>query len=141
MYRILGDEPNVHLIGPQDYLNFVWLMGKSHLIITDSGGLQEEAPALGKPVLIAREVTERSEALEAGVAKLVGTDSHLIFNTAQLLLDDPTEYDRMAKAVNPFGDGQASKRIARIIAHTYGDGVPRREADEKVGAALTGSWV
>jgi len=114
--RILGGEERVHLIEPQDYPSFVWLMNKAYLILTDSGGIQEEAPALGKPVLVARQTTERPEAIEAGVARLVGTDSDTIFNAASQLLDDPREYERMAHAVNPFGDGKASERIVRIIS-------------------------
>ena len=115
VHQILAGEDRVHLIKPQDYPTFVWLLSRSDIILTDSGGIQEEAPALGKPVLVARETTERPEALEAGVAKLVGTDSEAIFNAAQQLLDDPIEYERMAKSVNPFGDGKASKRIVRIL--------------------------
>ncbi len=114
--RILGGEERVHLVPPQDYLTFVWLMNRAHIILTDSGGIQEEAPALGKPVLVARQTTERPEAIEAGVARLVGTDSGTIFRAAQELLDDPSEYDRMARAVNPFGDGKASQRIVDIMA-------------------------
>lgn len=116
VYRILGGEDRVHLIEPQDYPTFVWLMDKAYLILTDSGGIQEEGPALGKPVLVARRFTERPEAVESGVAKLIGTDSEAIFNSAQRLLDDRVEYERMARAVNPFGDGKASQRIARIMA-------------------------
>ena len=115
-YRILGDEDRVYLVEPQDYPTFVWLMNKAYLILTDSGGIQEEAPTLGKPVLVARLTTERPEALEAGVAKLIGTDSDTIFNTAQQIIDDPLQYGRMANAINPFGDGKASQRIVRIIA-------------------------
>lgn len=114
--RILGGEERVHLVPPQDYLTFVWLMNRAHIILTDSGGIQEEAPALGKPVLVARQTTERPEAIEAGVARLVGTDSGTIFRAAQELLDNPSEYDRMARAVNPFGDGKASQRIVDIMA-------------------------
>ena len=91
-------------------------MNKANIILTDSGGIQEEAPALGKPVLVARKTTERPEAIEAGVAKLVGTDVGTIFNAASLLLNDSAEYERMAKAVNPFGDGTSSRQIADIIS-------------------------
>ncbi len=113
--RILGSEERVYLVPPQDYLTFVWLMSRAYIILTDSGGIQEEAPALGKPVLVARQTTERPEAIEAGVARLVGTDSNTIFWAAQRLLDDPAEYERMARAVNPFGDGKASQRIVDVI--------------------------
>ncbi len=114
--RILGEEPRVHLVEPQDYATFVWLMDRAYFILTDSGGIQEEAPALGKPVLVARQATERVEALEAGVARLVGTDREKIVSAAQVLLDDRSEYERMAKAVNPFGDGKAAERIVSIVA-------------------------
>lgn len=117
--RILSGEERVHLVEPQDYRTFVWLMNKSYLILTDSGGIQEEAPALGKPVMVARQTTERVEALEAGVAILVGTDSETIFNAAQQLLDNPVEYERMAKATNPFGDGKASQRIVKVIVDHF----------------------
>ena len=117
--QILGGEERVHLVEPQDYRTFVWLMQKSYLILTDSGGIQEEAPSLGKPVLVARWTTERSEALDAGVAKLVGTDCASIFKAAQTLLDDPQEYGRMSKTVNPFGDGKSSQRIATILLNHF----------------------
>ncbi len=113
--RILGGLERIHLIEPQDYPTFVWLMNRAHIILTDSGGIQEEAPALGKPVLVARKTTERPEAIEAGVARLVGTDVDTILDATSQLLNDPAEYERMAKAVNPFGDGKSSRRIADII--------------------------
>lgn len=109
---ILGDVPNITLIGPQQYASFVYLMSRAYLIVTDSGGIQEEAPALGKPVLVTRETTERPEALEAGAARLVGTDQARIVEEIERLLDSRADYDAMAQAVNPYGDGHASERIA-----------------------------
>ena len=114
---VLGKETpeNIHLIDPLGYLAFVHLMEKSFLILTDSGGLQEEAPALGKPVLVLRETTERPEGVEAGTARLVGTDPEMIYKEVRELITDPTAYDRMAKAVSPYGDGKASERIVEIL--------------------------
>lgn len=109
--RILGGLENVHLIEPQDYLPFVVLMDRSHLIITDSGGIQEEGPSLGKPVLVMRDTTERPEAVTAGTARLVGTDVERIVAEAERLLDDTAAYEDMARAHNPYGDGKASQRI------------------------------
>jgi UDP-N-acetylglucosamine 2-epimerase (non-hydrolysing) len=113
--RILGDANNVHLIEPQDYLPFVYLMSQAHIIITDSGGVQEEAPSLGKPVLVMRDTTERPEALEAGTVKLVGTDVEKIITEADQLLDDASVYQAMARSLNPYGDGLASNRILTAI--------------------------
>jgi UDP-N-acetylglucosamine 2-epimerase (non-hydrolysing) len=113
--RILNDRPNIHLIEPLDYLPFVYLMNRSTLIITDSGGVQEEAPSLGKPVLVIRDVTERPEAVDSGTAKLVGTDETVILKEAMLLLDDPAAYKRMSRQHNPYGDGLASSRIVEIL--------------------------
>ncbi|PVE41119.1 non-hydrolyzing UDP-N-acetylglucosamine 2-epimerase [Limnohabitans planktonicus] len=113
--RILGKASNVHLIEPQDYLPFVYLMSQAHIIITDSGGVQEEAPSLGKPVLVMRETTERPEAVEAGTVKLVGTDIASIVFEAHRLLDDTAAYQGMARALNPYGDGLASNRILTAI--------------------------
>lgn len=113
--RILGAACNVHLIEPLDYLPFVYLMSKAYLIITDSGGVQEEAPSLGKPVLVMRDTTERPEAVEAGTVKLVGTDMARIVQEAQHLLDDAAAYETMARALNPYGDGQASQRILAAV--------------------------
>ena len=112
--RILRKVERVHLIEPLDYAPFVWLMNKSYLILTDSGGIQEEASFLGKPILVMRKRTERPEAIEAGVAKLVGTNSQSIFREAQNLLDNRSEYERMAKRVNAYGDGKAAERIVEI---------------------------
>lgn len=116
--RILGGCPRVHLIEPQEYLPFVYLMDRAHLILTDSGGIQEEAPSLGKPVLVMRSITERPEAVEAGTVMLVGTNRHRIVEAVTGLLDDTEAYASMARAHNPYGDGQASSRIAaRLRAH------------------------
>ena len=113
--RILSDVPGVFLIEPQDYLPFVYLMERSHLLITDSGGVQEEAPSLGKPVLDMRDTTERPEAVDAGTVKLVGTNQASIVREANQLLDDPVAYDAMARAHNPYGDGLAAERIRDIL--------------------------
>ena len=113
--RLLGTIDNVYLIEPQDYLPFVYLMDKSTLILTDSGGIQEEAPSLGKPVLVMRDTTERPEAVEAGTVKLVGTDAQKIASEAGTLLNDPKAYNAMAFAHNPYGDGQACQRIAQAL--------------------------
>ncbi len=111
--RILGDVPGVALLAPLDYLPLVYLMERSTLVLTDSGGIQEEAPALGKPVLVLREVTERPEAIEAGTVRVVGADRARIVEWTRRLLDDREEYEHMAKAVNPYGDGHAAKRIVK----------------------------
>lgn len=115
--RILGGNrhKNVHLIEPVDYLPFVYLMSRSYFIITDSGGVQEEAPSLGKPVLVMRETTERPEAVEAGTVKLVGTDPRKIVFEADRLLDDNSSYQIMSLAHNPYGDGKAAERIVNIV--------------------------
>jgi len=112
---ILSDLPNVHLIPPQDYLPFVYLLTRAHLIITDSGGIQEEAPTLGKPVLVVRDTTERPEAIEAGTARLVGTNTTRIVSAVTGLLDDDVDYARMARAHNPYGDGHATRRILDVL--------------------------
>jgi UDP-N-acetylglucosamine 2-epimerase (non-hydrolysing) len=112
---ILTGLANVHLIEPQDYLRFVWMLDRCSIVLTDSGGVQEEAPSLGKPVLVMREVTERPEAVEAGVAKLVGTDPQLIVSSVQTLLDDPGKYEKMSRAQNPYGDGTSAVQIADIL--------------------------
>ncbi len=109
--KILGDVPRVHLIEPLDYLSFVWLMNRAYLIITDSGGVQEEAPSLGKPVLVMRDTTERLEAVMAGAVILVGTDREKIVTTVHQLLTDKAAYEAMTLARNPYGDGKASERI------------------------------
>jgi UDP-N-acetylglucosamine 2-epimerase len=114
---ILSNLPNVTLIGPQEYLSFVYLMSRAYMIITDSGGIQEEAPALAKPVLVTRDTTERPEALQAGTARLVGTDRARIVGQAEQLLDSQADYDATAHATNPYGDGHASERIAAALAN------------------------
>ena len=109
--ELLGDIDNVYLIEPLQYEQFIYMMDKSTFIITDSGGVQEEAPSLGKPVLVMRDTTERPEALDAGTVKLVGTNTHLIINEAQKLLDDEDAYNAMSKAHNPYGDGHACEKV------------------------------
>lgn len=109
--RILGDASNIYLIEPQDYLPFVWLMNRAYIIVTDSGGIQEEAPSLGKPVLVMRDNTERPEALEAGTVRLVGTETEAISSWTTRLLTDRAAYDEMSLAHNPYGDGRAVARI------------------------------
>ena len=115
VYRMLGQVSNITLLPPLDYLPLVHLIKRSTLVLTDSGGLQEEAPGLGVPVLVMREVTERPEGLEAGTVRLVGTDMERIISQARLLLDDPVAHAEMARAVNPYGDGQAASRIVKAI--------------------------
>jgi len=115
VYEILSDVENVALIDPQDYLPFAWLMNRSSLILTDSGGIQEEAPSLGKPVLVMRDVTERPEAVDAGTVRLVGTDAaKIVANVEQVMLDQGV-YEQMSKAHNPYGDGKAAGRILDAI--------------------------
>jgi UDP-N-acetylglucosamine 2-epimerase (non-hydrolysing) len=116
VHDLLGGLANVSLIEPQNYVRFVYLMTRAHLILTDSGGVQEEAPSLGKPVLVMRDTSERMEAVEAGVARLVTTDEERIVAEAVRLLDDPASYAAMATGANPFGDGLASQRIAQDLA-------------------------
>jgi len=118
--RILGNCQNIHLIDPLDYLPFVYLMSQAYIILTDSGGIQEEAPALGKPVLVMRETTERPEAVEAGTVLLVGTDKNKIVSECEKLLGDKASYDRMSLAHNPYGDGKASLRIITRLKQLHG---------------------
>ena len=113
--RLLSNYKNIHLIEPLDYPSFVWAMSKSYFIITDSGGVQEEAPSLGKPVLVMRETTERPEAVEAGTVCLVGTDSELIYSKASELLTNEDSYNKMSKSYNPYGDGKANIRIFEFL--------------------------
>lgn len=122
--RLLADRPNINLIEPQDYLPFVYLMDRAYVVITDSGGIQEEAPSLGKPVLVMRDVTERPEAVDAGTVKLVGTDAGTIVSTCTELLVDRNAYAIMSRAHNPYGDGKASGRIVEEILQRgkIGDG-------------------
>jgi UDP-N-acetylglucosamine 2-epimerase (non-hydrolysing) len=119
MEPILGSLSNVALIDPLDYPHFVRLLGASELVLTDSGGVQEEAPSLGKPVLVMRETTERPEGIEAGTARLVGTDKARIVSEIFKLLDDKDAYTAMARAHNPFGDGTAARQIAEIVARAH----------------------
>ncbi|RNC70423.1 MAG: UDP-N-acetylglucosamine 2-epimerase (non-hydrolyzing) [Desulfuromonadales bacterium] len=125
VWRVLGNgrHANIHLIEPVDYLPFVYLMNRSHLIITDSGGVQEEAPSLGKPVLVMRETTERPEAVEAGTVRLVGTDEESIYREAARLLDSLDAYQSMSMALNPYGDGQAAEKIAKLLAVSLNSGI------------------
>lgn len=122
----LGGLTKVHLIDPLDYEPFANLMHRAYLILTDSGGVQEEAPALGKPVLVLRDTTERPEAVDAGTVKLIGTDRERVYEEAKKLLTDKAEYSRMAESVNPYGDGKAAARIIQAILYHYGlaDGRP-----------------
>jgi UDP-N-acetylglucosamine 2-epimerase len=117
---ILGERKRIHLIEPLDYLPFANLMGKCHLVMTDSGGIQEEAPSLGKPVLVLREVTERPEAVKAGTVKLAGVKRAEVVKAASQLLEDDSEYSKMAHAVNPYGDGTASRRIVDALLYFFG---------------------
>ena len=115
VYRLLGDMPHITLLKPLDYLPLVQLMKHAKLILTDSGGIQEEAPGFGIPALVLRDVTERPEGVEAGALKLVGTDTQVILRESNRLLDDPAAYAAMAKAVNPYGDGRAAQRIVESL--------------------------
>ena len=116
--EILTTTKNIHLIDPLQYESFIYMMSKAYFLITDSGGVQEEAPSLGKPVLVMRDTTERPEAIEAGTVKLVGTDKNKIVKEAQKLLDDRVEYEKMSRAHNPYGDGKACERIVEFIKGT-----------------------
>lgn len=116
----LADVDNIHLIDPLDYLPFVWMLNQSDLVITDSGGIQEEAPSLGIPVLVTRNVTERPEAVEAGTVKLVGTNAELIAKEAEEILKDEKKYQQMSNAHNPYGDGKAAGRIVQALL-SYGN--------------------
>lgn len=119
IHEVFGEDltclDNIFFIEPLEYLSFVYLMEKASIVLTDSGGIQEEAPGLGKPVLVMRDTTERPEALEAGTVKLVGTDYNKIVNEVSILLDNPAEYEQMSKAVNPYGDGMACERIVKTL--------------------------
>jgi UDP-N-acetylglucosamine 2-epimerase (non-hydrolysing) len=117
--RLLQGVENIYLLAPQEYLPFVYLMMRSCLILTDSGGIQEEAPSLGKPVLVMRKVTERPEAVEAGTVKLVGTDVEVIVQTVRILLADEAEYRAMSLAHNPYGDGKACGRLVCELKSLY----------------------
>ena len=121
VHRLLDGVPRIKLIDPPNYIDFANLMGVSYLVLTDSGGLQEEAPALGKPVLVMRETTERPEAIKAGTAKLIGTDRDNIRKNTYKLLTDEVEYNKMANAVNPYGDGTAAKKIVDALLSYVGN--------------------
>ncbi len=113
--RLLQGTPNIHLIAPLEYPYLIWLMNRSYLIMTDSGGIQEEAPSLGKPVLVMRDVTERQEGIDAGTAVLVGTNRRVIYDMVLQLLTQPDSYHQMARAVNPYGNGTTSRQIVEIL--------------------------
>lgn len=117
--RILGNIENVNLIEPLEYPYLIWLMSKSYIVLTDSGGIQEEAPSLGKPVLVMRDVTEREEGVRAGAAKLVGTEMDNIVSNVNVLLESKKAYERMSKAINPYGDGKAAKRIVKVMREIF----------------------
>lgn len=134
VYELLEEVDNVLLIEPQEYEPFVHLMKAANIILTDSGGVQEEAPSLGKPVLVLREKTERPEAIQAGSVKLVGMDEKVIFDEANRLLTDQGEYARMSRAVNPYGDGRAGERMVGAILHYFGV-LDRRPEEFDVKAA------
>ena len=124
IYEVFGEDltrPNFFFIEPLQYLEFVYLMSKANIVLTDSGGIQEEAPGLGKPVLVMRDTTERPEALSSGTVHLVGTDYDKIVNEVSTLLADPKAYEAMSNAVNPYGDGQACRRIADVLADKEAD--------------------
>ena len=123
VYDLLSKINNIHLIEPLSYETFIYLMDLSSIILTDSGGVQEEAPSLGKPVLVMRDTTERPEAVDAGTVKLVGTDDRKIFDETMNLLHNQQEYQKMAKAHNPYGDGKASERIVEIIAECFRENI------------------
>lgn len=125
---VLGGHPRIHLIPPVDYLDLVHLMEKATLVVTDSGGIQEEAPALGKPVLVLRKVTERPEAVAAGTAAIVGVDEQGVYLKVRELLTDARAYERMANAVNPYGDGHAAERILDAMRYHFGVS-PKRPAE------------
>lgn len=113
--EVLGNSPRIHLIEPLEVVDFHNFAARSYMILTDSGGIQEEAPSLGKPVLVLRDTTERPEGIEAGTLKLAGTNEEKIYHLAKELLEDENAYNQMAKAANPYGDGNASKRIVDAI--------------------------
>ena len=127
VYSVLSNRDNIHLIAPQDYQHFVWLMNRAQVILTDSGGVQEEAPALGKPVLVLRKVTERPAVLKGGTVKLVGTLTERIVEETSRLLDDPVAYARMARVYTPFGDGHASERIAERLTRWFAETSSQRD--------------
>ena len=115
----MAGHPRIHLIEPLDVLDFHNFMSRAYMVLTDSGGIQEEAPSLGKPVLVMRDTTERPEGVEAGTLKLVGTDERNIYEEASKLLSSQEQYEKMSKATNPYGDGHASERIVEAIRKRY----------------------
>jgi UDP-N-acetylglucosamine 2-epimerase (non-hydrolysing) len=125
-HELLGGISNIHLVPPLDYLPMAHLMKRAYLVLTDSGGLQEEAPAVGTPVLVLREVTERPEALEAGTALLVGTDEQRIYAETKRLLENPSAQAAMARASNPYGDGHAAERIVAGLLAANGEAQEQR---------------
>lgn len=133
---LLSSTPNIHLIAPVDYLPFVYLMKASYMIMTDSGGIQEEAPSIGKPVLVMRDTTERPEAVDAGTVQLVGTDVHVILEAATHLLENTEHYRRMSQAQNPYGDGDASRRIVEALRTRFGGDLTKNQ--EAVLATASG---
>jgi len=118
-YEVFGDDSKIRLVEPMDVVDFHNLLSRSYLILTDSGGIQEEAPSLGKPVIVLRDTTERPEGIDAGTLKLAGTDEMKIYQLIDELLNDSNEYQRMSSAINPYGDGNASRRIADTIMKTF----------------------
>ena len=133
----LADEPRIHLLPPLDYLQFIALLDRAHLVLTDSGGVQEEAPTFAKPLLVLRDVTERPEGVAAGVARLVGTREDRIVSEAVRLLTEEAEYASMASGVNPYGDGRAAERIARIVEEVTVCDAPRRSGAAKPASSRT----
>jgi UDP-N-acetylglucosamine 2-epimerase (non-hydrolysing) len=139
--RHLAGQPNIRLLDPMDYVPFVDLMRRAYLLLTDSGGIQEEAPSLGKPVLVLREKTERPEAVSAGTARLVGTDERQIVAEAERLLDDPAAYYCMARRHNPYGDGRASERIAKALLSAEPNQRLIRHDSEPLGSQEEAAWL
>jgi UDP-N-acetylglucosamine 2-epimerase (non-hydrolysing) len=137
---VLGSHDAIRLIPPLDYLPFVHLMGRADLIITDSGGVQEEAPSLGKPVLVTRDTTERPEAVETGTVELVGTETELLVARASRLLDDSVAYERMKSAHNPYGDGKAAARIVETLLRGPARGASFDKAIRLPQLFAAGSW-
>jgi UDP-N-acetylglucosamine 2-epimerase (non-hydrolysing) len=135
VHRLLSNKPNVHLVEPLDYVSFVDLMRRAHVLLTDSGGVQEEGPSLGKPVLVMREKTERPEAVQAGTATLVGSHVERIVEAVTLLLEDGAEYERRSRIHNPYGDGRASQRIGAAILN-YFNLMDGSRASEKISPLL-----
>jgi UDP-N-acetylglucosamine 2-epimerase (non-hydrolysing) len=140
VHHSLGGHPRIHLLPPLDYLDFVHLVKRSYLVLTDSGGIQEEAPAIGKPVLVMRRETERPEAVAAGTVRVVGTDEVDIVRETTRLLHNTAAYDRMACAVSPYGDGHAAERIVRIVLQTFeGNSQRLSQSDDSADRQLVGA--